>query len=116
MDDLQMEKYLNIEEALKRMGGNMKLLKKVLTTFLDTQSHFEQLQKEIEVNDREAALKSVHAFKGIAGNLSMTTLYELCPPFETILKTDADISEFGSSFDDAYKKTMECVITILPTI
>ena len=42
-------------------------------------------------------------------NLSMTALYELCPPFETLLKTDADTAEAFKNFEAAYEKTIESV-------
>ena len=116
MDDTEIMQYLNTQSALERMRGNVKLFKMVLASFMDTRTQFEQLQKEIEANDREAASKSVHALKGVAANLSMTALYDLCPPFEALLKTDADISESLASFNAAYEKTVECVNIILPTL
>ena len=91
-------------------------MKHLLTHFLATRSQFEQLQKEVSANDREAAAKSVHALKGVAANLSMTALYDLCPPFEALLKTDGDASETLAAFNAAYEKTMECVNAILPTL
>ena len=116
MDEMEIKKYVNVEKGLERIRGNAKLFKTLLTHFLATRSQFEQLQKEMEANDREAASKSVHALKGVAANLSMTTLYDLCPPFEALLKTDADTSEALASFNAAYEKTMECVNDILPTL
>jgi len=116
MDNIEINLYVNTKEALERLRGNVDLFKMVLATFLDTRIQFEQLQKEIEANNRESASKSVHALKGVAANLSMKTLYDLCPPFEALLKTDADISESLSSFNTAYEKTVECVNAILPTL
>ena len=116
MDDMEIKQYLNTEKALERIRGNVKLFKTLLTHFLATRSQLEQLQKEIEANDREGASKSVHALKGVAANLSMTTLYDLCPPFEALLKTDDDVSESMAAFSSAYEKTVECVNTILPTL
>ena len=117
MDDMEIKQYVNTEKALERIRGNVKLFKMLLTNFLaTTKSQFEQLQKEIGDNDREAASKSVHALKGVAANLSMTALYDLCPPFEALLKTDADASESLASFSAAYEKTVACVNAVLPTL
>ena len=116
MDNTEINQYVDTKKALERLRGNATLFKMVLTTFLDTRIQFLQLQKEIEANDREAASKSVHALKGVAANLSMTTLYDLCPPFEALLKTDADVSESIASFNAAYEKTVECVNAILPAL
>jgi len=116
MDDMEIKQYLNKEKALERIRGNAKLFKTLLTHFLATQSQFEQLQKEIAENDREAASKSVHALKGVAANLSMTALYDICTPFEALLKTDADTAESLALFNAAYEKTVECVKSTLSTL
>ena len=116
MDDMEIRQYLDTEKGLGRIRGNAKLFKTLLKHFLATRSQFEQLQKEIAANDREAASKSVHALKGVAANLSMIALYDLCPPFEALLKTDSDVSECLASFNSAYEKTVECVNALLPTL
>ena len=109
MNEAEFKQYVDTEKALERIRGNTKLFKTLLTHFLATRTQFEQLKKEIEANDRESAAKSVHAIKGVAANLSMTALYELCPPFETLLKTDADTAEAFKNFETAYEKTIESV-------
>ena len=116
MNDLEIKQYVDAEKALGRIRGNAKLFKTLLTHFLATRNQFEQLQKEIAANDRDAASKSVHALKGVAANLSMTKLYDVSAPFETLLKTDADITESLEAFNSAYEKTLECVNSILPTL
>ncbi|MDR1978033.1 MAG: Hpt domain-containing protein [Synergistaceae bacterium] len=113
MDQAELKQYVDTEKALERIRGNAKLFKTLLTHFLATRTQFEQLRKEIEANDREAAAKSVHAIKGVAANLSMTVLYELCPPLEALLKTDADTAEAFKSFEAAFEKTVESVNVLL---
>ena len=116
MNDMEIKQYIDTEKALGRIRGNAKLFKLLLTQFLGTRTQFEQLQNEIGANDREAASKTVHALKGVAANLSMPALYDLCAPFESILKSDANTSEHLASFNAVYEKTVECVNAILPTI
>jgi len=116
MSDVEIKQYIDTEKALGRIRGNAKLFKMLLTQFLATRSQFEQLQNEIASNDREAASKTVHALKGVAANLSMPALYDLCAPFESLLKTGADASQHLALFNAAYEKTAECVNSILPTI
>jgi HPt (histidine-containing phosphotransfer) domain-containing protein len=113
MNEAELKQYVDTEKALERIRGNSKLFKTLLTHFLATRTQFEQLKKEIGANDREAAAKSVHAIKGVAANLSMTALYELCPPFEALLKTDADTAETLGNFETTYEKTIECVNLLL---
>ena len=116
MNDMEIKQYIDTEKALARIRGNAKLFKLLLTQFLGTRTQFEQLQNEVKANEREAASKTVHALKGVAANLSMPALYELCVSFESVLKTDADSSAPLASFSAAYEKTVECVTAILPTI
>ena len=116
MDEMEIKQYVNKEKALERIRGNAKLFKTLLKHFLATRSQLEQLQKEIEANDREGASKTVHALKGVAANLSMTALYDLCVPFEALLKTDDDTSETMTAFSAAYEKTVEGVNAILTTL
>jgi len=116
MNDLEIKQYIDTEKALGRIRGNAKLFKTLLTHFLATRNQFEQLQKEVASNDREAASKSVHALKGVAANLSMIKLYDVSAPFEALLKTDADVSESLASFNSAYEKTLESVNSIMPTL
>ena len=116
MTDAEIKEYVDTEKALGRIRGNSKLFKTLLTHFLATRSQFDQLKQEIAANDREAAAKSVHALKGIAANLSMTRLYEQCPPFEALLKTDDDVGGMFLAYETAYEKTLECVNVLLQNL
>ena len=114
MNDAEIRQYVDAEKALERIRGNAKLFKMLLTTFIEsTGPQFEQLKKEIEADDREAAAKTVHAIKGVAANLSMTTLYELSPSFEALLKGDGDTAETFAAFQAAFDKTTEAVQALL---
>ncbi|MDR2523242.1 MAG: Hpt domain-containing protein [Synergistaceae bacterium] len=113
MDEVEIKKYVDTVKALERIRGNAKLFKMLLTHFLDTRGQVDQLKQEISANDRQAAAKSVHAIKGVAANLSMTALYELCPPFEVLLKTDEDAAELMAAFQETYEKTLTCVNHLL---
>ena len=93
-----------------------RIFKTLLTHFLASQSQFDQLKGEIAANDREAAAKSVHAIKGISGNLSMTVLFEQSPSLEALLKSGADVSEAFAAYEIAYGKTVECVNALLQTL
>ena len=113
MNETELRQYVDTKKALERIRGNAKLFKTLLTHFLATRSQFDQLKKEIEANERDAAARSVHAIKGVAANLSMTTLYENCLPFEALLKTDASTAEAFKGFEAVYEKTLESVNVLL---
>ena len=116
MTDAEIREYMDTEKALARIRGNNKLFKTLLMHFLATRNQFDQLKQEIAANDREAAAKSVHAIKGVAANLSMTRLYDLCPPFEALLKSGDDVSAAFSDYETTYEKTIECVNVLLQTL
>ncbi|MDR1048589.1 MAG: Hpt domain-containing protein [Synergistaceae bacterium] len=117
MNEAEIKEYLNSEGALARIGKNAKLLKRLLMKFLeDTPKQFEQLKREIAENDRAAAAKSVHTLKGVAGNLSMTKLFELSPPFEALLKTGDDASATFAEYSAVYEKTLEAANAVVANL
>jgi HPt (histidine-containing phosphotransfer) domain-containing protein len=113
MNEAESKQYIDTQKALERIRGNEKLFKTLLKHFLNTQEQVDQLKREVEANDREGAAKSVHAIKGVAANLSMTTLYDQSVSFEALLKSGGDVSGAFGTFDAAYQKTLECVKTLL---
>lgn len=66
---------VDYEEAMERFGGNAALYERLAVRFLDD-PHYSQLQTAIDGNDVEAAYAQAHALKGVAGNLSFTSLYQ----------------------------------------
>ncbi|CAN7652575.1 response regulator [Pseudoduganella sp. LjRoot289] len=61
---------LKMEAALLRMGGNVKLMRKLLGRFLETQMDvMERIAAAIENNDLAAATREAHTAKGLAGNI-----------------------------------------------
>ncbi|MDR1377481.1 MAG: Hpt domain-containing protein [Synergistaceae bacterium] len=116
MDEAEIKQYMDTEKALERIRGNKKLLKTLLTHFMNTQDQVAQLKREVKVNDKDGAAKSAHAIKGVAANLSMTALYDQSVSFEALLKSGGDTGDMAEgfgTFETAYKKTLECVEALL---
>ena len=67
---------INVNEALERMMGNEKLLSRLLGKFLEDAS-CERLAQAIAVQDAQAAAEAAHTLKGVSGNLSISTVYDL---------------------------------------
>lgn len=67
---------INVNEALERMIGNEKLLSRLLGKFLEDAS-CERLAQAIAVQDAQAAAEAAHTLKGVSGNLSISTVYDL---------------------------------------
>ena len=61
---------LKMEAALQRMGGNVKLMRKLLGRFVETQMDvMARIADAIENNDLAAATREAHTAKGLAGNI-----------------------------------------------
>jgi HPt (histidine-containing phosphotransfer) domain-containing protein len=75
---MQLEAHgIDVEGTIKRFSGNESLLIKFLKKFTDDTT-FMQLEAAYIENDCEEIFKAVHTLKGIAGNLGMKKLFEIC--------------------------------------
>ncbi|MDM8543777.1 ATP-binding protein [Desulfococcaceae bacterium HSG9] len=87
---------LDIATALKRLGYNHKLLKKLLVNFADDYSDIaETLRLALDSGDIEYIRRTAHTIKGVAGNIGADDLSEAASELE-----DASIS--GRIDDDAF--------------
>lgn len=68
--------HINVDEALNRMMGNEALLERLLKKFC-SENHYNTIEEAIETKDIQSAINASHALKGVAGNLSLTLVYEL---------------------------------------
>lgn len=107
--------YLDLDGLMARMRGNAKIIKVLLTTFLG-EAQVDQLAQEIESGDKVAASHTAHAIKGVAGNLSLTSLYEASLKLESLLKADGNVEEFFSGYKEIYAKTRQSVEDTLKTL
>ena len=81
--------YVNIDDALKRVGGNFELYKKLLERFVDG-SHVTALEGFLADGNITDASRLVHTLKGVAANLSLTKLAESAAQMEGTIKGGAD--------------------------
>jgi HPt (histidine-containing phosphotransfer) domain-containing protein len=69
------KQYIDVDDALLRMLGNKKLYVKTLNMFL-AGKEFENWEAAIAENNLGKAGELVHTLKGVAGNLSLTALFD----------------------------------------
>ncbi len=100
--------YINIDEALARVKGNKTIYKTLLRSFIKN-DYFNQLRNELKANDVEAAAKSVHAIKGMAGNLGLIEVYSNATLLETHLKSNYDYVQSYNDFEEVVRKTLEYI-------
>lgn len=67
---------VDLREALRRVGGNAKLLEKLLVRFSQTQAGvIERIKMALENNDASTAVREAHTLKGLAGNIGADALF-----------------------------------------
>ncbi len=74
MDDLR-EYGANVDEGLERCMGMEDFYLEMIELGISDE-RFEQLGKDLEANNLDDAFETVHALKGVIGNLALTPLYE----------------------------------------
>ena len=65
----------NVEEGLARCMNNEAFYLGLVSKFLGS-TDLSKLHDALEANDLDTAFKEAHSLKGVAGNLSLTPLYE----------------------------------------
>lgn len=74
---------LGIEAALGKLGGNEKLLRKLLLDFRDTyQGVVHEIRGALAKRDSALASRLTHTVKGVAGNICATGIYEATQKLE----------------------------------
>ncbi|MBF0546372.1 MAG: response regulator [Candidatus Riflebacteria bacterium] len=78
---------IDLEEALSRVRGDTQLFRKILLEYRKSYGGTTQnLQNLLEKNDFAEALRILHSFKGITGNISATAVFQTINELEKILK------------------------------
>jgi two-component system sensor histidine kinase/response regulator len=77
---------LRMEAALQRVGGNAKLMRKLLSRFVETQiDAMSRIGTAIENNDLAGATREAHTVKGLAGNIGATGMADAASKVEQML-------------------------------
>jgi HPt (histidine-containing phosphotransfer) domain-containing protein len=115
MDDQELKKYINIDNGLKRVGGNKVLYKKLLGMFTKS-PQFDDLEAALAAKDFTKAADEAHAIKGISGNLDMPTLFKESTDLMNQLRAGAadetTLANYRSALE-ATRKTLDEVIVKL---
>jgi CheY-like chemotaxis protein len=78
---------LDLAQALRRMGGNAPLVRKLLGRFLHTQADTAQrMHAALDSDNWESATREAHTLKGLAGNIGANTLAEHAGALEAALR------------------------------
>jgi CheY-like chemotaxis protein len=101
---------VDVAKALARLGGNRRLLWKLLANFgKDHSLDGEAIRKALERQDWSTAARYAHTMKGSAGNLSAMDLHRISIDLETAIR-DRDESRLPGllqTFDEALAVVVE---------
>lgn len=85
--DLPAIANLDLNQAMRRMGGNAKLVRKLIGRFAETQADvIDRIQIAVTGGHMETATREAHTVKGLAGNIGASQLLALAGVVEGCLK------------------------------
>ena len=90
-DNEKTAEYIDVDSALKRVGGNMGLFKRLLGRYTEG-NNFAALESSILAGDLEEAARHAHTLKGVSSNLSLVKVASLSAALEQLLKNGEDYS------------------------
>jgi PAS domain S-box-containing protein len=78
---------LDLPLAMRRMGDNAKLMRKLINRFVETQADaMTRIQTALDAGDMPTAMREAHSIKGLAGNIGATHLQTRASALELALK------------------------------
>ncbi|MCL2078514.1 MAG: Hpt domain-containing protein [Oscillospiraceae bacterium] len=101
--ELQKE-YIDVEDAVKRVGGNMDLFKRLLAQFMGG-DHFQKLDEALDAGETEAAARLAHTLKGTGANLSLHKLSAAAAELEQNIKNGIDHTESLANLKQIFDAT-----------
>jgi HPt (histidine-containing phosphotransfer) domain-containing protein len=104
--------FIDVEDALKRVGGNVDLYKRLLKRFIEG-SQFTELETVLQDGNTEEAARLTHTIKGVSANLSLIKLRTISVEMEQLLKDGLDHSVKLDEFKQAYDETLKIIAGIV---
>jgi len=109
--DINSEEYVDVKDALKRIGGSMDLYKRLLGQFTGG-DHIDPLEEAFSVGAMDEASRLIHTLKGVAANLSLVKLSAAASDLEHKIKNDVDHSESFQELKNIYLTTSQEIAKI----
>jgi PAS domain S-box-containing protein len=101
----------DMEQALPRMGGNLKAYKKTLAKVVEAEADaIIRLQQHLDAGEKENAIRIAHTLKGVFGNLGENKIHHLSSQLEKSLIDSENnwpktlIDETENALNDAIKR------------
>ena len=104
--------YMDLDDALPRVGGNLGLYKRLLGRFVEG-NHLESLVDALVSGDIEEAKRQAHSLKGVSANLSLAKIRTITVDLEQLLKDGGDYAAALGDLQVAYATTTEIITETL---
>lgn len=104
--------YIDVQDALKRIGGNLDLYKKLLIQFTSG-NHIAPLEEAFDAGALQEASGLLHTLKGVAANLSLIKLAESARKVEEDVKNNLNHTDAFAELKDIYHITSQEISKVL---
>ena len=112
MENINSVEYVDLDDALSRIGGNMSLYKRLLERFISG-NQYEELVRVLQSGNVEDAVRQAHSLKGVSANLSLVKIRMLSIELEQLIKDGDDYTECMDEMKQAFDITMEKIAEIM---
>jgi HPt (histidine-containing phosphotransfer) domain-containing protein len=109
--DINRDEYINIGDALKRIGGNMDLYKRLLMQFTSG-DHIAPLEEAFSKGAMEEASHLIHTLKGVSANLSLIKLQAVAAELEQLVKNNSDYSDKFTELKQVFDITSQQITEV----
>jgi len=104
---------LDIDDALKRLGGNRRLLKKLLIDFAkDYADTAATLRKALNSGEIDYIRRTAHTIKGVAGNIGAAELSKAAAELETVSANGHPDDDTMNQFETVLNRTTAAAGTL----
>ena len=100
------KELIDVQDALKRIGGSMDLYKRLLNQFTGG-DHIDPLEEALSTGAFEEASRMIHSLKGVAANLSLLKLTGTAKELEEKIKNGLDHSNAFAELKHTYYETSQ---------
>jgi len=107
---------ISVTEGLTRVGGNVKLYKKILTKFYDSYADAAaQIKEALDKGDQEFAQRLAHTVKGVSANIGAQDLPPVAGELEAAIKHERTegIEDLLAGFAGQLKSVMDSLKDIV---
>jgi CheY-like chemotaxis protein len=108
---------LDVQNALKHLGGDEGLYIKLLTRFVESYEYVpQQIRDALTVGDRQLAVRLAHTVRGLAASLGASSLTSVAGDLERILTAKKDHAVMLEQMREVLRQTIESIRIFLQRV